>query len=185
MDPADLVTVRNRSEWRRWLSRHHASRRVAWLVYFKGAAAARGVTYEHSVEEALCFGWIDSIIRRLDDARYARKFTPRTNCDNWSELNKARARRMIRAKRMTAVGLAKIRGLDAPPVRRKPAGVPAPFMEALAASPKAGATFDALAPSYRRAYAGWVAAARRPETQAKRIREAIGLLERGRKLGMK
>ena len=106
--PAPLLTFAARRAWRAWLERHHASARVAWLVYFKQHTGGRpSIPYEDSVEEALCFGWIDGTIRRLDEERYARRFTPRLPGSRWSVSNRRRAFKMIQEGMMTPAGMAK------------------------------------------------------------------------------
>jgi uncharacterized protein YdeI (YjbR/CyaY-like superfamily) len=105
---ADLPTldVRRRAAWRRWLARHHASSGGVWLVFHKPHSGAEAIPYEDSVREALCFGWIDSLIKRLDDDRYARKFTPRKPTSKWSDLNRRRWAELEAEGRLTAAGLA-------------------------------------------------------------------------------
>ena len=86
----------NREGWRAWLANHHAAETEVWLIYYKKQTARPRIPYEHAVEEALCFGWIDSNVRRIDDERFAQKFTPRRNRTKWSSLNKQRMRKLIR-----------------------------------------------------------------------------------------
>src|SRR3954471_13813154 len=102
------LDVRTRDAWRRWLAKNHAKESEIWLVFHKKHTGVDCVAYEDSVEEALCFGWVDSLIKQLDGDRYARKYTPRKATSVWSESNKARAEKMIRAGLMTDVGLALI-----------------------------------------------------------------------------
>ena len=183
--------VTNRDEWRDWLFENHAGEAGIWLVFYKKETSKPTIEYEAAVEEALCFGWIDSIIKKIDDAKYARKFTPRTDKSKWSQLNKKRANRMIKQGRMTGAGLEKIKaakktGLwDKDPRPRISFDIPPEFAKALARNKKAKDFFDKLAPSYRKHYIGWIAVAKRPETKMRRIAESIALLERGKKLGLK
>jgi uncharacterized protein YdeI (YjbR/CyaY-like superfamily) len=183
--------VTNRDEWRDWLSRHHAAEAEVWLIFYKKGTCKPTVSYEAAVEEALCFGWIDSIIKRIDARKYARKFTPRKDNSKWSELNKKRADKMIKEGKMTVFGLAKIRtakktGLwDQDPRPQISLDIPQEFAKALAKNKKAKENFDKLAPSYRKHYIAWIAVAKRPETRKKRIDESIALLEKGKKLGLK
>jgi len=151
--PAPLLTFPIRQAWRAWLESHHASATVAWLVYFKEHAGKPSIPYEDSVEEALRFGWIDGIIRRLDDERYARRFGPRISGSRWSALNKRRAEKMIREGIMAPAGMVKFR------VSGKPQGItsriktpdPHPeFVKALRADAKAWKYFNDLAPFYQR-----------------------------------
>ncbi|MHC4226805.1 MAG: YdeI/OmpD-associated family protein [Planctomycetota bacterium] len=181
----------NRSQWRDWLSRHHAAETGIWLIFYKKGTSKPTIQYEAAVEEALCFGWIDSIIKRIDAVKYVRKFTPRKDSSNWSELNKKRAAKMIKEGKMTDTGLARIQaakktGLwDQDGRPQISFDVPPEFAKALARNKKAKKNFDKLAASYRKHYIGWIAAAKRPETKKRRIDESIALLEKGKKLGMK
>ncbi|MFQ6610697.1 MAG: YdeI family protein [Fidelibacterota bacterium] len=139
----------------------------------------------------MCFGWIDSIIRRLDEDRYARKFTPRKPDSNWSESNKKRVEKLIRLQMMAPAGLtlvqhAKKSGVwDLPPRPEIPVEPPHEFLDALDEHPQAKLYFQSLAPSYQRQYMGWIFTAKRPETRLRRISKAIALLEKGDKLGIK
>jgi uncharacterized protein YdeI (YjbR/CyaY-like superfamily) len=179
-----LLHVTSRAEWRRWLSRHHATSSGVWLVFYKGHTGVASVTYDDSVREALCFGWIDSLIKRLDDDRYARKFTPRAPGSRWSPSNVRRWAELEAAGRPAPVGLAAAptgriaRPPDAP-------ALPAYLVRALKPHPRAWQFFRRLAPGYRRLYVMWIHAARREATRARRIEQAIALLESGKKLGLK
>jgi uncharacterized protein YdeI (YjbR/CyaY-like superfamily) len=95
-------------EWRAWLERHHATESDAWLMIYKKHSETSSVTVDQAVEEALCFGWIDSSMQPVDEERYALRFTPRRKGSNWSERNKDRVARLIEEGRMTEVGFARI-----------------------------------------------------------------------------
>jgi uncharacterized protein YdeI (YjbR/CyaY-like superfamily) len=187
------LTVATPAEWRAWLQRNHRTASEIWLVYFKKRSGRTGIEYESSVEEALCCGWIDSLVRRLDDERYARKFTPRSDTRKWSETNRRRVARLIREGRMTQAGLDKIGYPDpqAPPPeaprpsRRKAVELPRFMEQAFRANRRAWDTFRQLAPTYRRHYVGWVSSAKREDTRRRRLAEAIRHLERGEKLPLK
>jgi uncharacterized protein YdeI (YjbR/CyaY-like superfamily) len=156
-----------------------------WLVFYKDHTRVKSIPYEDSVREALCFGWIDSLIQRLDDDRYARKFTPRRPASKWSEINRKRWVELEAAGLLTPAGLASAPtdNTYAPP----PAipDLPGYLAEALKANPRAWGFFLELAPTYRRHFVGWIHLAKRPETREKRIRESIALLAAGKKLGLK
>ena len=179
------------NQWRKWLSAYHKSEPGIWLVFYKKGTSKPTIPYEAAVEEALCFGWIDSIIKKIDEEKYARKLTPRKDGSYWSALNRKRAAKMIKQGKMTKAGLAKIEaakknGLwnrDGRPQIKL--DVPPELAKALARNKKAKENFDGLAASYRRHYMGWIATAKRPETKKKRVSEAIALLEKGKKLGLK
>ena len=185
------VYVADRDQWRDWLSRYHTSEAGIWLVFYKKGTSKPTIDYEDAVEEALCFGWIDSIIKKIDDQKYVRKFTLRKDKSVWSQLNKKRANKMIKQGMMTEAGLAKIKAAKKNGCWNQEARpqisfeVPPEFAKALARNKKAKVNFDQLAPTYRKYYIGWIATAKRPETKERRIAESIALLEKGKKLGMK
>ena len=183
--------VADRDQWRDWLSRHHKSEVGIWLIFYKKGTSKPTIAYEDAVEEALCFGWIDSIVKKIDDEKYVRKFTPRKDKSGWSQLNKKRANKMIKQGRMTEAGMAKIKAAkkngcwDQEARPQISFEVPPEFARALAQNKKAKDHFDRLAPTYRKHYIGWIITAKRPETRERRIAESIALLEKGKKLGMK
>jgi uncharacterized protein YdeI (YjbR/CyaY-like superfamily) len=177
----------DRASWRAWLEANRESTRELWMVCYKKHTGRENISYDDAVEEALCVGWIDSLIKRLDEDRYARKFTPRTNTGKWSELNLRRVAKLKAEGRMTPTGLARL-DPDVKPVAsaaKRPLEVPPFFQEALEASPAARAFFAQLAPSYRRQFVGWVSEAKREATRQKRLSEAISLMAQGKKLSMK
>jgi uncharacterized protein YdeI (YjbR/CyaY-like superfamily) len=181
----------NRKDWRQWLKKNHANKSEIWLVYYKKHTGKERITYNDAVEEALCFGWIDSIIGRIDDEKYAQKFTPRKDKSNWSESNKKRVKALISQKKMTEAGLVKIKkaketgkwdkGISFPEMRI----LHPDFKNELDKNPKAKENFEHYAPSYKKNIIGWISAAKKEETRFKRIREAIGILEKNQKLGLK
>jgi uncharacterized protein YdeI (YjbR/CyaY-like superfamily) len=178
-----LLEVRARPQWRRWLKQNHATSAGVWLVFHKGTGT-KGLSYEDSVREALCFGWIDSLIKRLDDERYARKFTPRKPTSNWSETNRRRWAELKDAGLLARAGIAAAPA-DNTPAKPKIPELPAYLARTLKANPGAWRFFQQLAPTYRRQFVAWIHMARRPETREKRIRESIALLAAGKKLGLK
>lgn len=102
------------ADWRAWLRKHHKTSREIWLIYYRKSSGKPRISYNDSVEEALCFGWIDSVQKKIDDDRLAQRFTPRRPGSKTSEMNKARTRRLVRERRMTPAGLAVIGSLIAP-----------------------------------------------------------------------
>ena len=188
MKMSQTFVARDGADWRAWLASHHDREQEVWLVYFKPASAQTGIDYETSVEEALCFGWVDSLIQKIDEERYARKFNPRRPGSFWSDSNKKRVEKLIAEGRMTAFGLAKYNP-QAPAsasefgqqVRRAELPIPDSFHQALAVHPRALEAFQHLAPSHQRQYVAWVLSAKRVETQNKRLAEVLARLEQGLK----
>ncbi len=184
--------ARNRGEWRAWLEKNHATESEIWLVYYKQHTGKPRVAYSDAVEEALCFGWIDSNIQKIDDEKYAQKFTPRKSTSKWSALNKRRVAKLKQEGKMTEAGLAALNyegtedDYGRTPERAAQDMVPPSFFEqALKRNRKAHDYFNSLAPSYRRNYIRWLGAAKTDETRAKRVKEAIALLAEHQKLGMR
>lgn len=179
-------------EWRAWLQSNHDKEAEVWLIFYKKETGKTSLDYEAAVEEALCFGWVDSLIKKIDEEKYARKFTPRKDDSNWSALNKRRVKRLMKSGRMTPVGLAKVEAAqksghwDQP--QRKPAisfDPPEDFKKALDQNKKAKEFFEQLAPTDQKQFIVWIRVAKRPETKNRRIRESVQLLEKGEKLGLR
>lgn len=191
MELTDTLYVTDRDEWRAWLEAHHASEKMVWLIFYKKSSGQVGIAYDEAVEEALCYGWIDSIVKKVDEERRAQKFTPRKPKSNWSESNKQRVRKLIEAGRMTEAGLAKIgNALDhsEPPevTQPKPEPVILPELEeALANNQKASENFDRFTPAYKALALKWITAAKKAETRAMRMEEFIQLTADNKKIGLK
>ncbi len=180
------VRPRDRAAWRAWLD-HHPGARGIWLLLAKKHVPGRWLTYEEALEEALCVGWIDGLVKRVDEDFRAHRFTPRKKDSVWSEANKRRVRKLAREGLMTAAGLALVahakRSGEWAAARRRedPRRVPPDLAQALAAAPAALAYFEALPPSYRKMVLYWIEDARRPETRARRIAELVSDCARGRR----
>jgi len=182
----EQVYVPDRAEWRRWLAKQHGRSPGIWLVFDKKSSRPDRLAYGDAVEEALCFGWIDSLVRAIDDARYVQLFTPRKPKSTWSRANKVRVERLLAEGLMAAAGLASIEmakangsweSLDAV----EAFVMPDDLATALAALPGATEKFAAFTASARKEYLHWVSQAVRPETRAKRIQEVAGHAAAGRK----
>src|SRR5438132_10996866 len=184
---AELMTLRLRSrpQWRAWLKKHHASSPGVWFVFYKAHTGVKSLPYEDTVREALCFGWIDSLVKRLDDDRYALKVTPRQPTSKWSDLNRKRWAELKAADLLTAAGLAAAPTNNTYAAKPAIPELPKYIAEAFQENTKAWKFFQELAPSYRRYFVAWIHTAKRPETRQKRIRESIRTLASGKKLGLK
>lgn len=179
------LDVRTREQWRRWLSEHHAPSPGVWLVRHKQHTGVESLPYEDLVREALCFGWIDSLVKRLDDDRYATKVTPRKPTSVWSDLNRRRWRELEAAGRLSPAGLAAAPTENGYPARPSVPELPDYIAEAFRAVPDAWRHFEALPRTSRRDFVVWIHTAKRPETRERRIRESIALLVAGKRLGLK
>ena len=177
--------VTSRREWREWLARNHTSSPGIWFVYFKAHTGVKSISAEDTVREALCFGWIDSLVKRLEEDRYAVKITPRKPTSKWSDINRKRWKELKAAGLLTAAGLASAPTSNSYAPRPLVPVLPGYIAKALKANPSAWRFFRELAPTYRRDFVVWIHTAKRPETREKRIRESIRLLAEGKKLGLK
>jgi uncharacterized protein YdeI (YjbR/CyaY-like superfamily) len=183
------LLVRTLDQWRDWLAKHHASESGVWLIFHKQHTGVASIDYKAALDEALCFGWVDSLVKRLDDRRYARKFTPRRADSRWSEVNRKRYAELKAEGRLHQPGIARAptnRGYGPrPPRLAMPAKLPAYIRSALRDHPAALRHFEALAPSQRRRYLAWIESAKREATKLRRLEEAIRLLASGKELGLK
>jgi len=184
---------KSRQAWREWLAKNHGSSKGIWLAYYKKGCGKTSITYSEALEEALCFGWIDSVVCRLDEERYAQKYTPRNPKSIWSAANKARIGKLLPEGRMAPPGLAKVEAAKRDgswdrlvDIDRIGLGgdLPPDLAEALAREPKAQTAFDRRPPSEKKMWAYWVLSAKRPETRARRVAETVTRVLAGRRPGM-
>lgn len=190
MDERSTFHADTLGQWRAWLERNHAGEREVWLVFCKKGSGKPSVGDGDAAEEALCFGWIDSIIRKIDDESYMKKFTPRTDTAKWSAFNIARVKKLIAQGRIREPGRAKIpdevlaEGYVPYTEKREEPKVEE-FLGLLAAYPAALEKFKAFPPRARRNYCLWVLSAKKEGTRKKRVEEAAGMIEKGIKSVMK
>jgi uncharacterized protein YdeI (YjbR/CyaY-like superfamily) len=187
MEISQTITAKNRDEWRGWLEQNHASEMDIWLIFYKKNSGIPSVTQAEAVEEALCYGWIDGLMKSLDDQRFTLRFTPRKNM-NWSETNKRRALKMIQLGRMTPAGLAKINfeleEAAQPMPKKDDIELPETLLSVLRANPAAWTNFEKLPSSHRRRYIGWLLSAKQDDTRLRRTTLAAEMLEYDLRLGM-
>jgi uncharacterized protein YdeI (YjbR/CyaY-like superfamily) len=183
------LRVTTLARWRAWLDQHHASESEVWLIFYKQATGVASIAYEDALDEALCFGWVDSLVKRLDDRRYAIKFTPRKPDSRWSDKNRRKYAVLKASGRLEQAGIERPptdRGYGPRPARLSlPAKLPAYIQAALRKHPAAQRHFAALPPSKRRRYFAWIETAKQQETKLRRLQEAIRLLAAGKELGLK
>jgi uncharacterized protein YdeI (YjbR/CyaY-like superfamily) len=178
----DLRTPR---EWRQWLAKHHASSPGIWLIRHKQHTGVTSMPYEDLVREALCFGWVDSLNKRLDENLYAIKVTPRQPTSKWSDPNRKRWKELQAAGLLAAPGFAAAPTANRYAPKPKIPELPAYIGTALKTNLKAWKFFQTLSARNRRDFVVWIHTARRPETRERRIRQAIELLSGRKKLGLK
>lgn len=169
MEITETLYAGNRAMWRAWLEAHHATAREIWLITYGRKSGGRSVSYLDAVEEALCFGWIDGISKKLDAERTAQRFTPRRPKSNWTELNKERARRLIAAGLMTEAGRAVLPDLTLYPLQIAP-----DILAALQADPQTWANFQNFPDLVQRIRIAAIEEQRRnPEEFLRRLRRFV------------
>jgi uncharacterized protein YdeI (YjbR/CyaY-like superfamily) len=176
---------KNRDQFRKWLEKNHAKQTELWILFYKVHTNIKSVRYAEAVEEALCFGWIDGILKRIDDEKHAQRFTPRKAKSIWSKVNKERAKRMIEGGRMTDAGLTKIKEAKksgwwqkAYTTSRGDYEMSEEMKKVLMSDKAAWENFQNFGRGYQKTYIFYVNYAKREETKKKRIQL---VLERAKK----
>lgn len=175
----ETLFCKNRDEWREWLNKNHLTLNEIWLIYYKKHTKKPTIIYNEAVEEALCFGWIDSIVKRIDEETYMQKYTPRKKNSIWSLLNTKRVEKMISEGKMTKAGfdqidIAKKNGQwEKAYSSQKAAIMPKELEDALKENKVAWKNFNSFAKSYQNTYIAWVTTAKRQDTIQKRIRVVV------------
>lgn len=186
----DELRITTREAWRAWLAANHAATPGVWLVYARKGTGEATLDYEESVLEALCFGWVDGLLKSMDGPFYKRRFTPRRPVSTWSPSNRRRVAALQATGLMTPAGQALVDAAmengcwDAPDRSEIPDAPTPDFQAALDGDARARAAFQALTPAQRRRYVGWIATARRSDTRERRVARALELLAEGKPLGM-
>ena len=187
MTAKDATYFENRATLREWIAQNHTTSTGIWLGFYKKHTGKQGLSQEAAVEEALCFGWIDSQVNRIDDERYIQRFTPRNIKSVWSKINRERAERLIAEGKMTGAGLAKIEAAkengrwDDAYASRETMVMPDDLKAALGKNDKARRNFNNFAPSYQNSYIFWVSRTNKQETRASRIEQVVKLAENNQK----
>jgi uncharacterized protein YdeI (YjbR/CyaY-like superfamily) len=180
VDIGETLYVTTAAQWRRWLEQHHSSQREIWLIFFKKDSGQPSLAYNDAVDEALCFGWIDSVVKKPDAASRAQRFTPRRPGSPVSEMNKVRMRRLVESGRMTQAGLD-----AAGDVLDEPFALAPDIEAALKAVPDAWENFQNSPESYRRIRGGFVEASRnRPEMFERRLAYLVKMSAANKRFGM-
>jgi len=192
----EQINFKNKASFRSWLEKNHNQSPGVCILFYKKHVNIEGIKYSEALEEALCFGWIDSLVKRLDDEQYVRKFTPRKDTSKWSEVNKKKVTALMKEGRMTEAGLKRIDiylktervDWENKTTQERDTGefdIPEFIMETFAQNEPALTHFNQLAQSYKKHYLDWITKAKREKTIRKRLMESVALLKENKKLGMK
>lgn len=196
MKELESIHFSSKQVFRNWLQTNHDKSPGIWIIFYKTHQDIATIKYNEALEQALCYGWIDSIVKKIDDDKYARKFTPRTNIKKWSEVNKKKVVELISNGEMTEIGLKKIdiylktgkvewEITKAKEKETTDFDIPGFIVDNFAKNEPALINFNNLSPTYKRHYILWITNAKGEETIRKRLNESIELLKENKKLGLK
>jgi len=184
------LVFKNRHEWRRWLEHNHDKEDEVWLVIYKKRARKLSIAYEDAVEESICFGWIDTKVKKIDEERFMQRYVPRKPNSVWSLHNKKRALKMLRQGRMTKAGLDRINDAkkigmwDSAYTLKKVVNLPDDLKRALFKDKRAWINFCELADGYKNWYIFWINDAKQKETRERRIEKVVNRITKNMKPGM-
>lgn len=180
--PEDSIHPKTLQEWHAWLAENHATSKGVWFIYWRKESGETRLSYEDSVCEALCWGWVDSTAKVLDEMRTMQRYTPRRKHSNWTPINKGRVERLIAEGRMMPAGLAQVEAAKTDGrwtmLDDAVANIaPDELLAALDALPPARANYDAFPPSVKRGILAWIASAKQAETRARRIAQTAEMAQ--------
>lgn len=180
MKIGETLYVKDRKSWREWLEKNHNKEKEIWLIYYKKHTGKARIPYEDAVEEALCFGWIDSTVKGIDKDKYAQRYSPRNPKSGWSQPNKHRVKKLIRLGKMMPAGLAVFRNEKDSEYK-----IPLDIEKVLKADEKAWQNFQKFPKSYQKIRVLWIDSARkRPEEFKKRLNYFVKKTSQNEKFGM-
>lgn len=179
MKIGETLYIHEREKWRAWLKKNHNKKSEIWLIYYKKGSGKPRIDYNDAVEEALCFGWIDSIVKGIDDNKYTQRFSPRRKGSSWSETNKERIRKLIKNGKMTKMGLARFdEDLD------EEFKVPKDILNKLQEDVDVWKNFQSFSKRYKRVRIGWIDSARpRSKEFKKRLNYFLKMTKKGKQYG--
>lgn len=177
--------VTKRKEWRSWLTENHNKEKEIWLIFYKKTSGKPRIPYNAAVEEALCYGWIDSIVKGIDVEKFTQRFTPRKPTSTLSETNKERIRQLIKKNKMTTVGLAAVKHVFDPSSENTKLTIAPDILKALKQDKKTWENFQNFPESYKRIRIGWIEGARtRPNVFTQRLKYFLKMTTKNKKYGM-
>ncbi|MBN2368417.1 YdeI/OmpD-associated family protein [Candidatus Woesearchaeota archaeon] len=187
MEIGKTVYLTDSSDWRTWLEKNHSKEKEVWLIYYRKSSGMPRLPYNDTVDEALCYGWIDSIVKGIDKKKYAQRFTPRRPRSSLSEMNKERIRRLIKNKRMTPYGLKAVSGLfDETIDKKEKLIIPPDILRSLKANKQAWANFQKFPEGYKKVRIGYIESRRRHGNEAfrKSLDYFIRMTSKNKRFGM-
>lgn len=179
MELGKTFYAKDRDEWRNWLEKNHDKEREIWLIYHTKTSGKPFVDYDAAVEEALCFGWIDSTVKKLEGEKRAQRFSPRNPKSSWSEMNKERVRRLIKQGKMAPAGLALIPDLS------ETFEIPSDILQELKKDKETWENFEKFPENYKRIRIGWIRDSRkRQDVFKQRLDYFLKMTKQNKRFGM-
>jgi uncharacterized protein YdeI (YjbR/CyaY-like superfamily) len=182
-DDRKAFYAKDQKAWRAWLKKNHLKEKSIWLIFYKKKSSTPSVYYSEAVDEALCFGWIDSKPNKRDEESYFQFFAKRNPKSNWSKINKEKVAKLIKLGKMEKAGLemvalAKKTGTWDALNEVEEIGIPEDLQKAFTKNKIAATNFEAFPKSTKKGILDWILNAKRPETRQKRIDETVNLAEK-------
>jgi len=187
MNLGKTLYITNRKQWRSWLTKNHSKTKEIWLIYYKKSSSKPRIPYNDAVEEALCYGWIDSILKSIDEEKFAQRFTPRKPTSTLSEMNKERIRRLIKKKKMTNFGLKAVSKMfDKSKDKNEKLTIAFDILQPLKANKQAWKNFQKFSEGYQKVRIGFIESRRRhsDEMFQKSLNYFIKMTANNKKFGM-
>jgi len=185
MELGKTLYVTNRKQWRSWLTKNHNKEKEIWLIYYRKSSGKKRIPYNDAVEEALCYGWIDSIIKGIDNERFAQRFSPRKPNSVLSQLNKERIHELIKQNKMTDNGINAVKHAFDELSRNSKCVIKDDILKLLKEEKTTWENFKKFPESYKRIRIGWIEEARtRPELFKKRLEYFLKKTANNKKYGM-
>lgn len=186
MEIGKTLDISKREEWRSWLAKNYDKEKEIWLIYYKKASGKKRIPYNDAVEEALCFGWIDGIVKGIDSEKYAQRYSPRRKTSILSELNKARIRKMIREEKMTDAGLKAVAHVFDKDKKEEKFSISKDILADLKKNKETWKNFQNFSEEYRKIRIRWIEDVRniRPEMFKQRLNYFIKMTSKNKKFGM-
>ena len=185
MEIGKILCVADRKKWRSWLAKNHNKEKEVWLVYYRKSSGKKRIPYNDAVEEALCYGWIDSTMKCIDEKSFAQRFTPRRSNSVLSQLNKERIHRLIKEKKMTVKGLNAVKHAFDASLKDSKCIIKDDILKLLNEDKETWENFQKFPESYKRIRIGWIEEARtRPELFNKRLKYFLKMTAKNKRYGM-
>lgn len=185
MELGKTLYVTNRKQWRSWLAKNHNKEKEIWLIYYRKSSGKKRIPYNDSVEEALCYGWIDSILKRIDEQKFAQRFSPRRTNSVLSQLNKERIHRLIEKKKMTVKGLNAVKHVFDHSSKNSKCTIKDDILRLLKEDKTTWENFQKFPESYKRIRIEWIEGARtRPELFKKRLEYFLKMTAKNKRYGI-